>query len=44
MDEDEVLVRPLRKRGKLTDFIDSIELEGVKDFTDTHKIREALHG
>ena len=41
--EDEVIVRPLRKKGKLTDLIDSIEVEGVKDFTDTHNVREALH-
>jgi len=40
---DEVLVRTLRKRGKLTDLIDSIEVD-VDDFTDTHKLREKLYG
>lgn len=44
IDEDEVIISPLRKRGKLTDLIDSIELGNIKDFTDTHKAREALHG
>lgn len=42
--EDEVIIRSLRKRGRLTDLIDAIELEGVQDFTDTHQVREALHG
>ncbi len=44
IDEDEVIIRPLKKRGKLTDLIDSIELQNIKGFTDTHKVREALHG
>ncbi|MCS7364608.1 MAG: hypothetical protein NDF54_04135 [archaeon GB-1867-035] len=41
--EDEVLIRAIKKKMKLTDLIDSIEVE-VDDFTDTHKLREAIHG
>lgn len=44
LSEDEVLVRPLRKRGRLTDLVDSIEVENVKDFTDSHQLRGAVHG
>ncbi|MBS7250419.1 MAG: AbrB/MazE/SpoVT family DNA-binding domain-containing protein [Candidatus Freyarchaeota archaeon] len=44
LSDDEILVRPLRKRVKLTELIDSIEVNDVDDFTDTHKLREALHG
>lgn len=42
--EDEVLIRALKKRGKLTDLVDTIEVEKVEDFTDSHKVRKALHG
>jgi len=41
---DEVLVRPLKKRGKLTDLVDAIEIENVEDFTDSHKLRSAVYG
>lgn len=44
LSEDEVLIRPLRKRGKLTDLVDAIEVEKVKDFTDSHDLRKALYG
>lgn len=44
LSEDEVLIRPLRKRGKLTDLVDAIEVEKVEDFTDSHALRKALHG
>jgi AbrB family looped-hinge helix DNA binding protein len=44
MSDDEVLIKPLRKRGKLTDLVDSIEIEEVSDFGDTHKLREVLYG
>ena len=43
VNEDEILVRTLRKRGKLTDLIDSITVD-AEDFTDTHKLREKLYG
>jgi len=42
--DEELLVRPLKKRVKLTDLVDSIEVEDVDDFRDTHKLREAVHG
>jgi bifunctional DNA-binding transcriptional regulator/antitoxin component of YhaV-PrlF toxin-antitoxin module len=44
LSEDEILVKPLRKQVKLTELVDSIEVEDVDDFADTHKLREALHG
>ncbi len=43
LSEEEILVRPLRKQLKLTDLVDSIEVDGVDDFTDTHKLRRALN-
>jgi len=44
LNDDEVLIKPLRKRGKLTDLIDSMEIEGVRDFGDTHELRMVLYG
>lgn len=44
LNEDEVLIKLLRKRGKLTDLINSIEIEEVRDFGDTHELRMVLHG
>jgi len=44
MSDDEVLIKPLRKRGKLTGLVDSMEIEEVSDFGDTHKLREVLYG
>ncbi len=41
---DEVLVRALKKRGKLTDLVDAIEIEGVEDFSDTDQLRRSIHG
>jgi bifunctional DNA-binding transcriptional regulator/antitoxin component of YhaV-PrlF toxin-antitoxin module len=41
---DEVLVRPLRKRGKLTDLVDAIGIEDVEDFTDTDQLRRSIYG
>lgn len=43
MSDDEVLIRPLKKRLKLSDLFDSIEAE-IEDFSDIHRIREALYG
>jgi len=44
MSDDEVLIKPLRKSGKLTRLVDSMEIEEVSDFRDTHKLREVLYG
>ncbi len=44
LSDDEVLIRPLRKRGKLTDLIDAIEIEQVNDFGNTHELRTVLYG
>jgi|YelNatPaOPRAMG01_1025707.scaffolds.fasta_scaffold86456_2 AbrB family looped-hinge helix DNA binding protein len=44
LSDDEVLIKPLRKRGKLTDLIDAIEIEQISDFEDTHELRKVLHG
>jgi len=44
LSEDQVVVRPLRKRGKLTDLVDAIEIENVEDFTGTHRLRGAVYG
>nr|MDO8098856.1 AbrB/MazE/SpoVT family DNA-binding domain-containing protein [Candidatus Njordarchaeota archaeon] len=41
--DEEILVRPFKKRVKLTDLVDSIEVDNVDDFADTHKLREAFH-
>ena len=42
--EDEILLKALRKKGKLTDLIDSVVIASVEDFTDTHELREAAIG
>jgi len=44
LDDRQVLIRSLRKRSKLTDLIDSIEIEDVEDFGDTHELRGAMYG
>jgi len=44
LSEDQVVVRPLRKRGKLTDLVNTIEVGNVEDFTDTHRLRGAVYG
>lgn len=38
------MIRPLRKRGKLTDLVDAVEVPAVEDFTDNHKLRKAIYG
>ena len=44
LNEDEILMKALRKKGKLTDLIDSITIDEVSDFTDTHALKERLIG
>ncbi|KPV62747.1 MAG: hypothetical protein AOA65_1642 [Candidatus Bathyarchaeota archaeon BA1] len=44
LSDDEVILRALRKRGKLTDLADAIEVHDVEDFSDTHKLRKAVYG
>jgi len=44
LDDRQVLIRSLRKRGRLTDLIDSIEIQDVKNFGDTHELRGAVYG
>lgn len=44
LSEYEVLVKSLKKRGRLTDLVDAIEVRNVEDFTDTHKLRKAVYG
>jgi len=44
LNEDEIIVKTLRKRGKLTDLADAIEVPEVKDFADTHELRRTLYG
>ena len=39
----EILIRALKKRLKLTDLFDTIEVE-VEDFSDVHKVRGTLYG
>ena len=41
--DKEILIRPLRKRLKLSDLFDTIEIE-VEDFSDVHKVRGTLYG
>ncbi|RLG53484.1 MAG: hypothetical protein DRO00_03875 [Thermoproteota archaeon] len=41
--DKEILIRPLRKRLKLSDLFDAIEIE-VEDFSDVHKVRGTLYG
>jgi len=41
--DKEILIRPLQKKLKLSDLFDAIEVE-VEDFSDVHKVREALYG
>lgn len=44
LDDQQVLIRSLRKRGRLTDLIDSIEIKDVKDFGDAHNLRGVVYG
>jgi len=44
LDDRQVLIRSLRKRGKLTDLVDSIEVKNVGDFGDIHELRGAVYG
>ena len=44
LNDDEVMIRALRKKGKLTDLADAIEVPDVEDFGDTHELRRAVHG
>jgi len=44
LSEGEILVKTLRKRGKLTDWADSIEVPEVKNFANTHELRKAICG
>ncbi|MDW8034552.1 MAG: hypothetical protein RMI79_06455 [Nitrososphaerota archaeon] len=44
LSDDEVLIKPLRKLCKLTDLVDSIEIEEAEDFTDSHELRKVLYG
>ncbi|MCD6368678.1 MAG: hypothetical protein J7L38_02635 [Thermoproteales archaeon] len=39
----DVIVRPLKKRIKLSGLFDSIEVD-VEDFEDVHKVRRAIYG
>ncbi len=42
MPNGEILIKPLR-RIRLTELFDSIEIEEIKDFTDTHELRRVLY-
>jgi len=44
LSDEEVILRALRKRGRLTDLADAIEVNDVEDFSDTHKLRKAIYG
>jgi hypothetical protein len=37
------MVKSPKKRSKLTDLLDAIEVRDVEDFTDTHKLKKALY-
>jgi AbrB family looped-hinge helix DNA binding protein len=43
LSDDEILIRAIKKRGKLTDFVDSIEID-VENFEDTHSLRNKIYG
>gem|GEM_PF-320906 len=44
MDDDTVLIRPLRKRISLCDLFDSIEVDiPPENFEDVHELRRRLH-
>jgi hypothetical protein len=43
LSEDEILVKSIRKLGKLTDFVDSIKIE-VNNFEETHALRNVIYG
>lgn len=44
LSEDEVIIKTLKKKGKLTDLADTIEVPEVEDFTDTHELRRTVYG
>jgi AbrB family looped-hinge helix DNA binding protein len=43
LSDDEILIGAIKKRGKLTDFVDSIEID-VENFEDTHALRNKIYG
>jgi len=43
LSDDEILIRAIKKRGKLTDFVDSIEID-VENFENTHALRNKIYG
>ncbi|MGB9760362.1 MAG: AbrB/MazE/SpoVT family DNA-binding domain-containing protein [Thermoproteota archaeon] len=44
LNDDEILIKSIKKRGKLTDLVDSIEIEDVDNFEDTHELRSVVYG
>ncbi|MGC8578251.1 MAG: AbrB/MazE/SpoVT family DNA-binding domain-containing protein [Thermoproteota archaeon] len=44
LSDDEILIKSIKKRGKLTDLVDSIEIEDVDNFEDTHELRSVVYG
>ena len=44
LSDDEILIKSIKKRGKLTDLVDSIEIEDVDNFEDTHELRSVIYG
>ncbi|MGC9202712.1 MAG: hypothetical protein ACP5HX_08620 [Thermoproteota archaeon] len=44
LSDDEILIKSIKKHSKLTDLTDSIEIEGVGDFENTHELRSVLYG
>jgi bifunctional DNA-binding transcriptional regulator/antitoxin component of YhaV-PrlF toxin-antitoxin module len=43
LSNDEIRIRAIKKRGKLTDFVDSIEID-VENFEDTYSLRNKIYG
>ena len=44
LSDDEILIKSIKKRGKLTDLVDSIEIEDIDNFEDTHELRSVVYG
>ena len=44
LSDDEILIKSIKKHGKLTDLVDSIEIEDIDNFEETHELRSAIYG
>jgi len=44
LSENEIMVKTLRKRHRLSDLADAIQIPDASDFTNSHELRGAVYG